>query len=88
MSKDSAFGLEHERLCCSSWKHSKILWNYCPVLTSMTTMLATTVVMFNRPIADESLTKVRIAQWRSLAHIDWRGDVKPLSLIEALGREK
>jgi hypothetical protein len=35
-------------------------------------MLATTVVMFNRPIEDESLTKVRIAQWRSLAHIYWK----------------
>jgi hypothetical protein len=50
----------------------------------MTTMLATTVVMFNGPIADESGTKVRIAQWGSLALIDGRGDVELLSLIEAL----
>jgi hypothetical protein len=50
----------------------------------MTTRLATTVVMFNGPIADESGTKDQIVQWGSLALVDGRGDVEPLSLIEAL----
>jgi hypothetical protein len=40
--------------------------------------------MLNGPIADESATKVQIAQWGPLALIDDRGDIEPLSLIEAL----
>jgi hypothetical protein len=40
--------------------------------------------MFNGPIADESGTKDQIVQWGSLALVDGRGDVEPLSLIEVL----